>query len=170
MIIIIIITIISIHTVHCLGVRGFAPVPLSDRAATATASAAVSSRTVVSLIATVTDVTMFDGPTLGRRPVSPTVSSYRGHHCVVTCLYYNAQTMRLLIRTLTCKTKEYEKYQYHPKLRGTHCRVEIIIKAPPHTHTHPHPPAENRILPIVHRFVSYVFFSLHTGCFDYKRV
>lgn len=43
--------------------------------------------------------------------------------------------MRLLIRTLTCKTKEYEKYQYHPKLRGTHCRVEIIIKYFPSYHT-----------------------------------
>lgn len=57
----------------------------------------------------VTDVTMFDGLTLGRRPMSSVVSSYRSplyYDVFVYCII--AQTMRLLIWTLTCKTKEYK--------------------------------------------------------------
>lgn len=99
-----------------------------------------------------------------RRPSPPHLIVIAGHHhhCVCVCVYVGTRhthTMRLLIRTLTCKTKEYEnQYQYHPKLRGTHCQVSKSLLNNPSPPSPPH--AENNILSIVYTFCCFWLFFL----------
>jgi len=118
-IIIIIIVIIIMHTVHCL-LLVFAR-ESSDQLWPSS-----------SYFTAVTDVTMFDGLTLGRRPVSPAVSSYRPPLYYDVFVYYViAQTMRLLIWTLTCKTKEYKNISIIRSSGAPIVRSKILSNTPP---------------------------------------
>jgi len=118
-IITIIIIIIIMHMVHCL-LLVFAR-ESSDQLWPSSSS-----------FTAVTDVTMFDGLTLGRRPVSPAVSSYRSPLYYDVFVYYIiAQTMRLLIWTLTCKTKEYKNISIIRSSGAPIVRSKLLLNTPP---------------------------------------
>lgn len=119
MILTIIIIIIIMHSVHCLLL-------------VFTRESSDQLWPSSSYFTAVTDVTMFDGLTLGRRPVSPVVSSYRSPLYYDVFVYYIiAQTMRLLIWTLTCKTKEYKNISIIRSSGAPIVRSKILLNTPP---------------------------------------